>query len=259
MQGLDRWIMALSLAAAAIWLGAVALRWAIGGRQGLGLSDALNAAIVLGAMLSALLLAYFYLRLDAPEWPAAGLAAPELGPFAIGIALLAGALVAIRVALLRIRADDHVGQLVGIAAAVALVVAAGWVQWGHLLSLGVSWTETAYGSVLHTLSGFSMAVTAMGLIMAVMTFVWAVLGHHTPRRHVALVNTALAFTLWNFSLRQLSALESSAINNTMLIQIALLAWLFLDESLGWSEGAGILLVSAGIILAQASLGRRRSP
>lgn len=76
---------------------------------------------------------------------------------------------------------------------------------------------------------------------------------------LAVVNTALAFTLWNFSLRQLSALESAAINNTMLIQIALLAWLFLDESLGWSEGSGILLVSVGIVLAQATLGRRRTP
>lgn len=36
----------------------------------------------------------------------------------------------------------------------------------------------------------------------------------------ALVNTALAFTLWNLSLRRLSAFESAGINNTMLLQIA---------------------------------------
>jgi drug/metabolite transporter (DMT)-like permease len=40
---------------------------------------------------------------------------------------------------------------------------------------------------------------------------------------LALVNTALAFTLWNRSLRNLSAVESSVINNTMLVQIAVLA------------------------------------
>ena len=34
-------------------------------------------------------------------------------------------------------------------------------------------------------------------------------------------NTALAFTLWNGALRTLSAMESSLINGTMLVQIAL--------------------------------------
>ncbi|HZJ08317.1 MAG TPA: DMT family transporter, partial [Trueperaceae bacterium] len=37
---------------------------------------------------------------------------------------------------------------------------------------------------------------------------------------LAAVNTAFAFTLWNMTLRKLSAMESSIINNTMLIQIA---------------------------------------
>jgi drug/metabolite transporter (DMT)-like permease len=73
---------------------------------------------------------------------------------------------------------------------------------------------------------------------------------------LAVVNTALAFTLWNYSLRRLSALESSAINNTMLIQIALLAWIFLDESPGIAGIAGILLVSLGVLFSQASRTRR---
>ena len=46
---------------------------------------------------------------------------------------------------------------------------------------------------------------------------------------LAVVNTAFAFTLWNFSLRHLGAGESAVINNTMLLQIALLGWIFLDE------------------------------
>ena len=76
---------------------------------------------------------------------------------------------------------------------------------------------------------------------------------------LAVVNTALAFTLWNLSLRKLSALESAAINNTMLIQIAVLAWIFLDEALGFGEVAGIVLVSAGVVMTQTTLaGRRQS-
>lgn len=78
---------------------------------------------------------------------------------------------------------------------------------------------------------------------------------------LALINTALAFTLWNLSLRQLSALESAAINNTMLIQIAVLGWTFLDEPLGFREGAGVVLVSIGILLTQTMFTVRspRSP
>jgi drug/metabolite transporter (DMT)-like permease len=74
---------------------------------------------------------------------------------------------------------------------------------------------------------------------------------------LALVNTALAFTLWNLSLRRLSAVESAAINNTMLIQIAVLAWVFLDEPLGLAEIAGIGLVSIGILMAQTLFERKK--
>lgn len=63
------------------------------------------------------------------------------------------------------------------------------------------------------------------------------------------VNTALAFTLWNRSLQHLSATESAAINNTMLIQIGLLAWAFLDEVPGVLDVLGMLAVSAGVYLA----------
>lgn len=64
------------------------------------------------------------------------------------------------------------------------------------------------------------------------------------------VNTAFAFTLWNQALRQLSAVESSVINNSMMIQIALLAWLFLGEELTLRTVATLLLAAVGIFLVQ---------
>jgi drug/metabolite transporter (DMT)-like permease len=67
---------------------------------------------------------------------------------------------------------------------------------------------------------------------------------------LAVINTAFAFTLWNHTLRFLSAVESSIINNTMLFQIAVLAWLFLDEPLGIKTLVGILVAGAGILLVQ---------
>ena len=57
---------------------------------------------------------------------------------------------------------------------------------------------------------------------------------------LAIINTALAFTIWNFTLRTLSAMESSIINGTMLIQIAILAWIFLGEAISLQEGIGML-------------------
>ena len=68
---------------------------------------------------------------------------------------------------------------------------------------------------------------------------------------LAVVNTALAFTAWNWSLRHLTAVESSAINNTMLIQIAFLAWVFLGEAPGALGSTGIAVVTVGAVLASA--------
>ena len=76
---------------------------------------------------------------------------------------------------------------------------------------------------------------------------------------LAVVNSALAFTLWNHSLRTLPAMESSIINNTMLFQIALLAWVFLDEPLGWRQVVGIVLAAAGTLAVQIRHQRLQRP
>jgi len=67
---------------------------------------------------------------------------------------------------------------------------------------------------------------------------------------LAVVNTAFAFTLWNRVLRTIPAAEAGVINNTMLIQIAVLAWIFLGEALSPVEIMGIGLAAGGILLVQ---------
>ena len=67
---------------------------------------------------------------------------------------------------------------------------------------------------------------------------------------LAVVNTAVAFTLWNNTLKTLTAVESSIINSTMLPQIAILAWLFLDEPLNSRQIFGIVLVGSGTLIVQ---------
>ncbi len=72
---------------------------------------------------------------------------------------------------------------------------------------------------------------------------------------LAIINTALAFTIWNFTLRTLSAMESSIINGTMLIQIAILAWIFLDEKISAKELTGMLIAALGAVLVQLKFRR----
>lgn len=69
---------------------------------------------------------------------------------------------------------------------------------------------------------------------------------------LALANTAFAFTLWNHTLRTLTAAQSSVINNTMLIQIAILAWVFLGESLGTAQILGLTIAALGTIVVQVT-------
>jgi drug/metabolite transporter (DMT)-like permease len=67
---------------------------------------------------------------------------------------------------------------------------------------------------------------------------------------LSVVNTALAFTLWNRSLRVLHASESSIINNTMLFQVAILGWVFLDEAMTVRQVIGMCIAGCGAIVAQ---------
>jgi drug/metabolite transporter (DMT)-like permease len=67
---------------------------------------------------------------------------------------------------------------------------------------------------------------------------------------LSVVNTALAFLLWNHALRFIHAYELSVIQNSMLVQIAVLAWIFLDERLTYVMTLGILLVIVGVVVVQ---------
>jgi drug/metabolite transporter (DMT)-like permease len=58
------------------------------------------------------------------------------------------------------------------------------------------------------------------------------------------------------SLRTLSAMESSIINNTMAVQIPILAVLFLGERLNGRQVIGLVVAIIGAFLVQ--LGRRQN-
>lgn len=132
-----------------------------------------------------------------------------------------------------------------IAAAVALGSNAGasilgrWVnRGGRLPAEVVTLVSMGMGAVLLVTSGFVFEGVPDLDLDGWLIVAW-----------LAVVNTALAFTLWNWSLRHLSATASAAINNTMLIQIAVLAWIFLGERPSLVQWLGMMAVMAGVILA----------
>lgn len=67
---------------------------------------------------------------------------------------------------------------------------------------------------------------------------------------LAAANTALAFWLWNRAQAVISALETSLINNTMMIQIAVLAVVVLGERLTAAQVAGLALAGGGVLAVQ---------
>lgn len=65
---------------------------------------------------------------------------------------------------------------------------------------------------------------------------------------LSLINTALAFMIWNTMLQRLTAFEANIINNTMLVQIAILSWIFLGDVITWKMAVGMVLVMGGAVL-----------
>lgn len=134
-----------------------------------------------------------------------------------------------------------------------------------LLAVGVALLSNAVASVLGrsinrggsipplTVTTISMGVGAVVLLgVGLATEGWPVLTAQSAAiiGVLAVVNTAFAFWLWNVTLRTLTAVESGIINNTMLIQIAILAWVFLGESLDLKAIVGLILAAAGTLAVQ---------
>ena len=115
---------------------------------------------------------------------------------------------------------------------------------GQLRPLTVTTVSMGVGAVLLLIAGLgTQGLPEMGWPS------WAIIGW------LAVVNTAVAFTLWNHSLRTLAAMESSIINNTMAVQIPILAVIFLGERLDGRQVTGLVVAVVGAFLVQ--LGRRQ--
>jgi len=133
-------------------------------------------------------------------------------------------------------------MVVGVIANALSSIIGRWANRDAVLSpLGVTTVSMGFGSAVLLGTG----ITVQGLPTLSLQS-WGIVGW------LAVVNTAFAFTLWNRTLQTLSAIESSVINNTMLVQIAVLGWVFLGESLTGTDIVGLLVVMGGAIAVQIS-------
>jgi drug/metabolite transporter (DMT)-like permease len=67
---------------------------------------------------------------------------------------------------------------------------------------------------------------------------------------LAVINTALTYTLWAQSQRSLRAVESSVLGDLTVVQVALLGWIVLGEGLDLEQIVGIALALGGVVLVQ---------
>jgi drug/metabolite transporter (DMT)-like permease len=105
--------------------------------------------------------------------------------------------------------------------------------------LVVTFVSMGIGSVLMLIVGLTLQ--GFGTLTG---WDWVIIGW------MAVVSTALAFTLWNRSLQVLTAVESSVLNSLMMPQIAILAFVFLGEGLTAKAIAGLVLVGVGTLVVQ---------
>ena len=74
---------------------------------------------------------------------------------------------------------------------------------------------------------------------------------------LAIMNTALAFTLWNRAMQELRAIDTTLINSTMMPQIVLLSIVFLGEFPDLLDWIGLILLAIGITVVQAIQAKRK--
>ncbi len=203
------------------------------GAQFLGLAMLPAATVNLLLSLTAVAVSFLgiYLLAERPtllQWGGVGLYAVGVLVYFYPVSLPTGQLLAVLVVLVGVLAN-----------AVATLLGRSINRGNSLHPLAITTVSMGIGSIALLVTG--IATQGMPLLSLDN---WLLVGW------LALVNTAFAFTLWNHTLRTLSAMESSIINNAMLVQIPILAWLFLGEHFTWKEGVGIMLAGLGILAVQ---------
>ena len=148
--------------------------------------------LILGIAFSALLLSYFYLRLENPKWPAEGFAEPGLARVVVATAFVIASIGAMRTALHHLRNDNRAAFIAWLAAAIVLAGTGVVLEIQDLAAMDYGWTQHAYGSIFFLLAGFVLVVTVATMIMGTMALIWA--GSYSARRYSTVANIARFWT-----------------------------------------------------------------
>ena len=103
----------------------------------------------------------------------------------------------------------------------------------------------AIGSLFLLLAGFIVEGFVPLSMLAIFYILW-----------LSVVNTALAFTIWNKVMQTLRAIDISIINGTMLPQIVILSIVFLGEMPELMDWFGLILVGISALAVQVSQAKR---
>ena len=160
-------------------------------RWGMGLS-----LITLGTALFTLIFSYLFLRLNAAQWPPAGLEEPSLVVAAItSLLLIVGAVFMYRAAS-GIRQDDYGRLMSGLGTASVAGVAYLLIVAGYYFGLNFNHTTNAYGSLFWIITLFQAGMVLTGVSMTAVTFYWAYRGDSPTRNQWSTLNIA---SYWYFT------------------------------------------------------------
>lgn len=115
-------------------------------------------------------------------------------------------------------------------------------------SVTITTVSMAFGSIFLLFGGIFLEVLPTLSILSIFYIFW-----------LSIVNTAIAFTLWNYAMKYLRAIDITLINSTMLPQIAILSQVFhVEDPLSMFQWFGLALISFSILIIQVDQSRRKT-
>ena len=115
------------------------------------------------------------------------------------------------------------------------------------------------------LGSLRLTTTTMGIGVVGMVVLTVLTGQYAPLTPngiliiiwLATANTALAFFMWNWSLKTIPAYELTVFQDLMLVEIAIFAFVFLQETITPLMVGGMALVLVGVLIVQFKARRGR--
>ena len=142
-------------------------------RWGMGLAI-LFTSIAFGSFV----LSYFYLRLENPVWPPAGVPLPSIQVALWSVVAVGAGVAAVLAGRRAIRLDDRPGLIRWLTVAALLAVIGAGIVVADLVEATFEAADHAYGSIVHTMTGFGVVVLGAAVIMVIATAVHAARGEY---------------------------------------------------------------------------------